>query len=61
MNAKTDADEPATGRWVAGRVRNAIDAIKAIATTGDDKCDADLLLAEQALRRVYDATKKSPD
>lgn len=37
---------------VARKVREALRCLQAIATTGHDDLDADLLVAEQALRRV---------
>ena len=61
MDAMTDGDDRATGRWVASKVRDAINAVKSIATTGRPDLDADLLLAEQALRRVKVAADADPN
>ena len=61
MNATTDDGDRATGRWVANQLSDALGALKAIATTGDESFDADLLLAEQAMRRVKNAANKDPN
>ena len=61
MKATTDDGEPATGRWVAGQMRAALEALKEVASTGSEKVDQDLLLAEQAIRRVMVAAKDDPD
>ena len=61
MNAATDDGEPATGRYVANQMREALRAIKAVSITGNKNVDEDLLLAEQALRRVMAAAKIDPD
>lgn len=50
-----DDDEgphPATSRAVIAHVRNALSAMRCVVSTGDECADADLLSAEQALRRV---------
>ena len=53
---KIDGEEmPATERFVSGQVGDALIALRKIVKVGRDDLDADLLLAEQALRRVKNA------
>lgn len=53
---KIDGEEmPATKRFVGGTVGDAMNALRKIVRVGRQDLDADLLIAEQALRRVKTA------
>lgn len=50
-----DDGEPLLRGAASFRLRNALDALKSIATTGDSKLDEELLKAEQSIRIVFNA------
>lgn len=53
----TDDGDRATPDWLRAKLRDALGSLTAVQTTGDERRDADLLAAEQAIRRVIAATK----
>lgn len=61
MDARTKDGDRATGRYVAGYVRDALENIREIKTTGIKDVDLDLRTAEAALSRVYTAAKNDPN
>lgn len=56
-NIVSAEDGPATSAWLCSTLRDALEALAQIQSTGDEALDRELLAAEQAIQRVLSAAQ----